>query len=208
MDQVKIRGISTGVFFAILTMYALCFCPLCVLCAWLCAKYEEGFFAILFFFTILAGPLLICCISMAIDHATTVEIKGDQITFSRPFKKRKQMHINNVTAYGQVAWVIKETKYYFCTADPATIWQEYEAHPDVREELFERNRANKLEKTERGRWQMAVGMYIRLHPSDVFYLQDGSNPNRFQKIQNFVQIAPIATGAHAVDLEYGWYKPF
>ena len=206
MNQYKIRGISIGVFSAVLMMWVLCFCAVCVLCNWLYAKYEEGLVGILFLFAFFTVPLLVCCISMTINCATTVEIREDQIIFFRPFKKRKQLPIRNVSAYGQVAWVIKETKYYFCTTNPETIWREYEAHPDVCEELFGRSRANKLEKTERGRWQMAIGMYIHLHPSDVFYLQDGSNPNRFKNLHKFMQTAPISTGAHAIDLEYGWYQ--
>lgn len=206
MAQVKLRGISGGSFCAVLLLFAVPIAALCALCWWMYTTFEDSFAAVLLFFAVLAGPVLIYCVGVAMDYATYVEIKGDQIMFSRPFRKRKQMHIHNVTAYGQVAWVIKETKFYFCTADPDSIWQEFDAHHDVVEELFEKSRVTKLMETERGRWQMAVGVYIYRHPSDVFYLMDGSSPKRLQQIQKYMLKEPITTGAHSLDLEYGWYR--
>ena len=194
----KIRGMSTSGLMMTLILTLLCVIPVGMLCSWMQMSFKDSYWAVLLVFVVLAGPMIVCLFAAMIDYATILTVHKDRLIYSCPFRHPQVIEVSRLSAYGLISWFVKTSKLYFCIASEDAIWQFYDSNPDKREALFGKHTADRLKETENGRWQLAVGMYVKENPTEVYYIGDGTI-ERLGEIKKVIIREPVNTGYYLLN---------
>lgn len=205
MNSIQLRGITAGILIASIIVWAIIsvFSIYALYILWN-EDIPLGVGLVISGFATLFGLSAFLFLASATRHyITKVRISKNKLEIYIPFRKPIVWNTNNITVFGCVGYVARSSKVFFCMATEEEIIQYYEANQQLCMRIFGTHRVEKLYKTDKGVWQLAVGTYLHSNPDNVFFLNYGS-PNRLSQIASVLERDGIITGPWLVDCQKSW----
>ena len=199
----RLRGIPTGLFFTVIVLAA----SFLGASLWAFSVLSRGdgpegmrIVIIAVYLSLFVLPAFLIALCACCHYFTWLVISGGKVEFSRPFRKRVSLDAEEITVFGYASYDVKNAKIFFCTADVQKIRRFLAEHPQKCIQVWGRQKAERLQTTEAGRWQLAVGTYLACRPRDTWFLNYGSE-KRLAAVVSALGRDGLITGPWAVEYQ-------
>ena len=158
-----------------------------------------------FLVMILVSGIIMFCKEMY-SYFSKVIIDEEVIAWVRPFSKRREFPLVQLSFWGCVSFAPRSTMIYFCAEEETKLIAYLQTHQKECQHIFGVHRYNQMNNHDIGQLQLAVGTYIRQHLSgnkDLFILRYG-NIQRVKSLVNVIRRDAMITGPWLLDTAFDW----